>query len=110
MARSKTKTIRRTKKKKPPARAKAKAGERRGAVEAIERVISGVRSGVKNGVKKVRELVGLEELGAFSREAFMDQLSEFLEHERGGAVLYELGLDKEGIFFEQQDWFREFAE
>jgi bacterioferritin (cytochrome b1) len=80
--------------------------------DMVERVRSGVQSGVKSGVKKVRELVGFppEPLGPFSREAFMERLSEFLEHERNGAKLYEQGLDKEGMTEDQLEHLREFAE
>jgi hypothetical protein len=59
----------------------------------MERVLEAVESGVED----VRELASLagEELGTFSKPRFMDRLSEFLEHERNAAKLYELGLEKE---------------
>lgn len=74
-------------------------------------VIERVREGVQSGMKKVRELVGMgKPKGAFSREAFMDRLSEFLEHERNGAKLYEVGLAKDEITEEQRGRLEEFSE
>ena len=93
---------------------KARSSKKRGVPigEMVERVRSGVQSGMKSGMKKVRELVGLtpEPLGTFSRQAFMARLSEFLEHERNGARLYELGLSKEGMTEEQLERLAEFSE
>jgi len=87
--------------------------EKSGAAEPrIEKILDRVRSGVKAGVKKMRELTGMssEDLGAFSRESFMERLSEFLEHERGGAKIYDSGLEKDGLTDDQRERLQGFRE
>lgn len=75
-------------------------------------VVEMMKGGVRAGMQKVRELVGMpaEQLGTFEKECFMERLSEFLEHERNGAKLYELGLEKEGVTEEQRERLQEFFE
>jgi Domain of unknown function (DUF892) len=70
-----------------------------------------LRSRLENGMKRVRELVrrGEKPPGIFSRDHFIDRLSEFLEHERNGVKLYELGLEKE-MSPERHDRLHEFLE
>lgn len=61
------------------------AAERRTTVTSI----------VESIQRRVSEALGsARPEGRFDRRALMDRLSEFLEHERGGAKLYELGLEK----------------
>jgi rubrerythrin len=59
--------------------------------------------------QRVSEALGVRPRGALDLEKLLDRLSEFLEHERGGRKLYELGLEKVEDE-EQRDRIAEFLE
>ncbi len=113
MARNRTKAKKQPPRRKTaPAKTKAKKRAPKEARPPIKTMVERVKSGVQQGIEKVRELAGFphEPLGEFSRPKFMGRLSEFLEHERNGAKLYEQGLVKPGMTEDQLERLREFAE
>lgn len=62
--------------------------DRKGAVDAIERALT--RLAGKAPVRTPARVVA----GTFDRARFLERCSEFLEHERSGVRLYELGLQR----------------
>lgn len=65
-------------------RSRTQPGSRRGGVSGF----------VESIQRRVGQALGSAPEGTLDRQVFMDRLSEFLEHERGGAKIYELGLEK----------------